>query len=94
MKTNFKHDTKLVLVDDQGKVIAIIAVEKGEQTITDRVCLAIKEDMTAEEVYISPELDLTGNRFDTTPLYFDAEVIEKGSDNNVYDFKLIPTQDY
>lgn len=91
MKTNFNNPEKLVLLDEWQQIMAIISVEPGEQNISDKVALAIKEDMGAENVIIEKSISV---HFSKNGVYnFDAEVIEN-NDNNVYNFELIPVTEY
>lgn len=91
MKTNFNKAEKLVLLDEWQNVMAIISVEDGEQNIGEKVALAIQEDMCAEDVIL---IDTLTVHFANNGRYaFDAEVIED-DDNNVYNFELLPVNEY
>jgi len=81
--TNFKVDTKMVLTDEESKVVAIINIPKGENVdISSKVFQAIKDDLTqecAEEVETYE--NLVGNEF-TYEFNFDAVCIPEDAEED------------
>lgn len=62
IKTNYNTDKKLVLVNDERNVVAIINVPKGGD-ITEQVKLAIKEELCANDVVFQSDIEIA--EFDT-----------------------------
>lgn len=55
IKTNYDTDSKLVLVNEENKAVAIINVLKGSD-ITEQVRLAILEELNAVEVIFGKDI--------------------------------------
>ena len=96
--TNFNQDTKMVLTDDESRVVAIINIPKGENVdITNKVIQAIKDELTpsyAEEATISE--DLVGNEY-TYEFTFDAVCIPEDAEDEeieIREFTLVKTVEY
>jgi hypothetical protein len=52
MKTNFNLPTKMVLIDEECRVVAIIDIPSGNGVdISEKLKLAIKEDLTENIAY-------------------------------------------
>ena len=72
--TNFSVDRHLLLTDSESKPMAVITCKAGENIdITEKVELAIKEDLTCESVTIVGDKVM---QFDE--IEFDAEYVEDG----------------
>jgi len=59
--SNYKRETKLVLVNDENNVVAIIGVKKSTKAvdITEKVKLAIKEELLASDVVFSEDINIS-----------------------------------
>lgn len=90
IKTNFNTDKKLVLVNDEGNVVAIIKVPKGSD-ITEQVRLAIKEELIANDVVFQYDIEI--EEFDTRK---DIDFIYSDEDDEEYSriFEVILTAEY
>jgi hypothetical protein len=96
--TNFTDNTKMVLTDDENKIIAIINVPIGNKVdITDKVIQAIKDDLTptcAEEANIIGIADLPEFGYEVC---FDVECTPEGCDEGeteIRTFNLTKTAEY
>jgi hypothetical protein len=92
IKTNYNADTKLVLLNDESNVVAIINVPKGAD-ITEQVRLAIKEEFNATDVVFEGEADIDFYEFETNiniPFIFSDEDEDEFSKT----FELVKAEEY
>lgn len=93
--TNFTDQTKMVLSDDENKIVAIINCPKGENIdITEKVIQAVKDELTetcATEVTISGYH--TGNEF-TYEFEFDVDCLTEDLEEEIRVFRLDKTAEY
>lgn len=52
--TNYQKDTKMVLFNYEGKVVAVISIPKGDGIdITNKVLLAVNDELSADGELVS-----------------------------------------
>jgi hypothetical protein len=92
IKTNYKQDSKWVLVDESDKVIAIINIPNGAD-ITEKVKLAIKEELNATDVVFEGDEDFEIGEFDYQK---HIDFIYSDEDEEEYSryFTLVRTEEY
>ena len=92
IKTNYGQDSKWVLVNEEDKVVAIINIPNGAD-ITEKVRLAIKEELIATDVVFEGDEDIVINEFDYGK---DIDFIYSDEDEEEYNkrFTLIRTAEY
>ena len=84
IETALLAKSNAVLTNDENKVIAIIECENTD-SVTEKVCLAIKEDYIAKEVNIVEANGIFDNQ---RPFSFTAELIDEDDEVLIYDFEL------
>jgi len=76
--TNFSVERHLLLTDSEGKPMAVITCKAGENVdITEKVELAIKEDLTCKSVTVKSDKVI---EFDL--IEFNAEYVEDYEDES------------
>lgn len=92
IKTNYGEDSKWVLVTNEDKVVAIINIPNGAD-ITEKVRLAIKEELIATDVVFEGDEDFVIGELDyqrTIDFVYSDEDEDEFSDT----FTLIKTAEY
>ena len=92
IKTNYGQDSKWVLVNEEDKVVAIINIPNGTD-ITEKVRLAIKEELIATDVVFEGEEDFEIGEFDYQK-HIDFLYSDEDEEEYSGRFTLVKTAEY
>ena len=94
--TNFISETKMVLTNDEGKIMSIINVPKSNSKddqvdISDKLILGIKKDMSFDKVEITKGFKAT--EYDYI-IVFTCLCTDEDGEEFEYEYTLIKTAEY
>lgn len=94
--TNFISETKMVLTDENSKIMSIINVPKSNSKddqvdISDKLILAIKEDMSFKKVEITEGFKATEYSY---IIVFTCLCTDEDDEEFEYEYTLIKTAEY